>query len=199
MPQCTLRFQMDTIWFNQCANHVKYALNILLSPFKSTSCLLYLDDVIIFFQTAEDHISHVGAILKTVKRTGITLKLMKLELLTDKIIYLCQVVKPGGVETGKLRPESLREAMREAKVPKNQSQVRRLLGLCDAYRRFLKDFRLIPQPLNSRFRKEETVNRRPSCPRGKHFFQKLKYATHLTPKMASKKPFLPNYVDTDAS
>ena len=51
------------------------ALDIVLSGVRWQSCLIYLDDVIVFSRTTEDHLRHVDEILTLFRNAGVTLKL----------------------------------------------------------------------------------------------------------------------------
>ena len=80
-------------------------LDIVLSFFKWKSCLVYLDDVIIFSKDMESHFVHVEDILKALGQAGITLKLSKCSIFTETVKYLGHVITGGrsrnnGVEKG---------------------------------------------------------------------------------------------------
>ena len=59
-------------------------LDIHLSQYKWKSCLVYLDDVIIFSRNLDSHISPVEQVLSSLSRAGITVKLKKCEFFTKK-------------------------------------------------------------------------------------------------------------------
>ena len=44
---------------------------------KWQSCLIYLDDVIVYFKTEEEHIGHVDQVLRLLREAGVTLRLPK--------------------------------------------------------------------------------------------------------------------------
>ena len=95
-------------------------LDILLSRYKWQSCLIYLDDVIIYSNTVDDHFNHVDKILSALNAAGISLKLRKWEFFTDKVKYLGHVIRPGKLEIDRTRIA----ALEKAQPPKTQSELR---------------------------------------------------------------------------
>ena len=71
------------------------ALDIILSGARWQSCLIYLDDVIVFSRSTDEHLRHVREILTCLRRAGITLKLTKWSFFQPKVDYLGHVITPG--------------------------------------------------------------------------------------------------------
>ncbi len=67
-------------------------LDILLTGYRWRSCLVYLDDVIIFSSTFDEHLGHI---LQVLKGAGLSLKLRKCHFFSDKVDYLGHVIRPG--------------------------------------------------------------------------------------------------------
>ena len=61
------------------------ALDMVLTQFKWKTCLVYLDDVIIFSNSVEEHIRHVDEILTALEEAGVTLKISKCRFFTKKV------------------------------------------------------------------------------------------------------------------
>ena len=95
--------------------------------------LLYLDDLIIFSSTFEEHIERLDEILTRLGKAELRLKPSKCELFQEKVIFLGHLVTPAGVEPD---PEKV-AAVRDWPVPKNVTGVRAFIGLCSYYRRFI--------------------------------------------------------------
>ena len=94
---------------------------------------MYIEDVIIYSNTLDDHIHHVDEILTTLAEAGDTLKIDKCHFFQKEVEYLGNMVKPGTLQIDKTNVKSLRQA----KPPTNKTQVRSFLGLCNEYRRFI--------------------------------------------------------------
>ena len=123
--------------------------DILLGPYKWKSCLVYLDDVIIFSRDAESHFRHVEQVLNVLKDAGVSLKLKKCSFFADRVKYLGHVIRPGSLEID----ETVTAASRQAKQPRTQKEVRSFLGLCNIYRMFVPNFTDTEAPLNPLLRK----------------------------------------------
>ena len=132
-------------------------LDILLSPYKWRSCLVYLDDIIIFSKSVEEHFQQVKDILTTLKSAGISLKLKKCSFFTNKVKYLGHIIHPGTLEVNATHTI----ALKRAKHPTTQTQLRAFLRLCNVYRRFVPKYSHIAAPLNVLLCKGQPVNLRP--------------------------------------
>ena len=71
------------------------ALDIILSGVRWQSCLIYLDDVIVFSWSTVEHLRHVDEILTLLRRVGVTLKLTKFSFFQPTVDYLGHVITPG--------------------------------------------------------------------------------------------------------
>ena len=107
-------------------------------------CLIYLDDIIIFSSTFEEHLEHLEAVFARLKEHNLKLKASKCEFLKSEVKYLGHVVSEEGVKTD---PEKL-DALRSWPVPGNVKDVRTFLGFTGYYRRFIKNYASIARPLN---------------------------------------------------
>jgi len=119
------------------------ALEIILFGVKWQSCLIYLDDVIVYSQTEEEHIGHVDHVLRLRREAGVTLRLPKCLLFCTTVEYLGHEIQPGrlGVMDAHTR------ALREAHFPTNRSHVRSFVGMCNVFRRFVPIFARMAAPL----------------------------------------------------
>jgi len=120
------------------------ALDIILSGLKWRICLVYLDDVIIFSANAEQHFKDVDTVLHRLREAGVTLNLEKYTWFSDEVEYLGHIVRPGQLHVHKKNVE----ALKHAKLPTTKTQLKSFLGMCNVYRRFLKDFAKRAKPLN---------------------------------------------------
>ena len=113
----------------------------------------YLDDVIIYSETWEEHLQHVSEILRRLQTAGLTAKPSKCHFGTTQCVYLGHVV--GG---GQVRPQEQKLcAVREFPVPTTKKEVRVFLGLTGYYRRFIPVYSTIATPIT-----DLTKNKAPS-------------------------------------
>ena len=170
------------------------ALDMILTNYKWKTCLVYLDDIIVFSNSIEEHIRHVDEILDCLKRSGITLKIKKCKFFTKSVEYLGHIIRPGRLEIDHAHTASLKEAL----PPKNKSELRSFLGLCNVYRRFVHRFSHVSGPLNELLKKNSsdsfTLNETQL-----ESFQNLIGTILSPPALSLPRRDLPYSVDTDAS
>ena len=170
------------------------ALDIVLTRFKWKSCLVYIDDIIIFSKTVDEHIRHVDEILTTLAEANITLKISKCRFFSETVEYLGHLIKPGKLEIDSANTKSLRDAQ----PPTNKSQIRSFLGLCNVYRRFIKNFAVLAFPLNQLLRKNTPDSFELNEEQMKSFHKFIDIICS-PPVLALPTRNLPYILDTDAS
>ena len=107
-------------------------------------CLIYLDDVIIFSSTFQEHLDRLEAVFFRLRQHNLKLKASKCEFMRSQVTYLGHVVSEDGIQTD---PEKT-EAIKSWPTPKTVKDVRSFLGFAGYYRRFIKNFASIARPLN---------------------------------------------------
>lgn len=107
-------------------------------------CLIYLDDIIIFSDTFESHLSRLEAVFQRLHEYNLKLKASKCEFFRTQVTYLGHVVSEHGIKTD---PEKLK-VLKDWPIPNSVKDVRKFLGFAGYYRRFVKGFARIVRPLN---------------------------------------------------
>ena len=134
----------------------------------------YLDDLIIFSDTWEGHLQHLGEILGRLERTNLTAKPGKCRFGMNNCVYLGHRVGSGQVE-----PETSKvKAVESFPTPVTKKNVRAFLGLTGYYRRFIPNFSTISAPLSDLTKKRVSnqVEWTSSC---EEAFQLLTSPNHL--------------------
>ena len=108
-------------------------------------CIIYLDDVIIFSRTPEEHLQRLRLVLQKLRAAGLKLKPSKCEFFKDNISYLGHIVSKDGVETD---PKKI-QVIVDWPVPKTVYDVRSFLGFSNYYRKFMYRYSQIANPLNT--------------------------------------------------
>ena len=98
-------------------------------------CLVYIDDIIIFSKTVEDHLTQLDIVYSRLKSAGLKLKPKKCNLFRKKVQYLDHVLSDEGIQT---YPEKTK-AIEDGSVPHTVKEIRSSLGLCSYHRRFVPD------------------------------------------------------------
>ncbi len=73
------------------------AIDVILSGIKWQHRLVYLDEVIVFSNTMEQHVAHLDHILGLLRAAGVSLKLKKCDFFTLSVNYLGHVIRPGRI------------------------------------------------------------------------------------------------------
>ena len=106
-------------------------------------CIIYLDDVVVYAPTVEEHLKRLEGVFQKLKAAGLKLKPSKCELFKKSISYLGHVVSEEGVRTD---PKKI-EALQKWERPHNVHTVRRFLGFVNYYIKFIRDYSKIARPL----------------------------------------------------
>ena len=90
-------------------------------------CLIYLDDIIIFSSTFDEHLGHLEAVFKRLQEHNLKLKPSKCEFLRNRVVYLGHVVSEEGIHTD---PSKI-EAVKTWPIPKCKKMYANSLGSRD--------------------------------------------------------------------
>ena len=105
---------------------------------------VYIDDVLVFSQTLEEHWKHLDLVLERLEKAGLKLQPTKCHFIRTEVEYLGHVISPEGLKTN----EKLVAAVKEFPTPKDLKELRRFLGLSSYYRRFIPQFAKLAGPLH---------------------------------------------------
>ncbi|XP_036001527.1 alpha-1,3-mannosyl-glycoprotein 2-beta-N-acetylglucosaminyltransferase b isoform X1 [Fundulus heteroclitus] len=111
----------------------------------------YLDDVIIYSNSWEEHVSHLARVLEKIGEAGLTLNILKCVWAQQETRYLGY-----HLGRGKVRPQMDKiEAIQKCPRPRTKKEVRSFLGLAGWYRRFVPHFATLASPLTSLTAKDQ--------------------------------------------
>ena len=96
-------------------------------------CIIYLDDIIIFSKTPEEHIERLRGVFEKLSAAGLRLKPSKCEFFKSRITYLGHIVSKDGIETEKKKVI----AIQEWPIPKTVTEVHSFLGFMNYYLKFI--------------------------------------------------------------
>ena len=106
---------------------------------------VYLDDVLIFSRTMEEHLVHLQLVLDRIIQAGLKLRPSKCHFVKQEVRYLGHTVTPDGLKPN----DDQLLAVKGYPPPQNVKELRRFLGLASYYRRFIKQFAKIAHPLHA--------------------------------------------------
>ena len=119
----------------------------------------YLDDIIIWSKTEEEHLLHLQTVFQRLESAGLKLKREKCHFFREKIEYLGHTVTPEGI-----RPcDDKVEAVWRLQPPTTVREVKGLIGFASYYRRYVPNFSRIVKPLTALTRKNKEFNWSREC------------------------------------
>jgi len=119
------------------------AIDMVLGALKWKSCLVYLDDIIVFSQSAGEHVEHLREVFAALRGAGVSLKAKKCHFFQEEVEYLGHIVGRGQFQ---VQDKNIRK-LKEASPPRCKKDLRSFLGMCNVYRRFVKDYAQVARPL----------------------------------------------------
>ena len=165
-------------------------------------CIVYLDDVIVFSSTPEEHLERLEAVFKKLSDAGLKLKPSKCKFFQSSLTYLGHLISEEGIATD---PSKI-QAVKEWPVPESVSQVKSFLGFVGYYRRFIKGFSKIAKPLYALTKGLESQSKRVAQgtmvmwgEEEQRAFNQLKQACITAPILGYPDYELPFILHTDSS
>ena len=154
--------------------------------------IVYLDDILVFSETEEEHRIHVQRVLERLREHNLHAKLDKCTFHTDTIEYLGFIVSPSGLSMDTAKTQ----VIRDWPPPRNVKDVQSFLGFANFYRRFIANYSDIVTPMNRLTRKDTPFVWSPECQAA---FEALKDAFTTAPILTHFDPANPIVIETDGS
>ena len=120
-------------------------MDCVLSGLLWKSCLVYLDDVIVFSKTFEEHQEHLEQVFGALAEANLKIKPSKCRFFEEQVVYLGHTLTRAGITTEDVKVEKIKQWP----TPRNLHDVRSFLGLANYYRTFVPGFSDIAEPLIS--------------------------------------------------
>ncbi|WVZ71633.1 hypothetical protein U9M48_020200 [Paspalum notatum var. saurae] len=168
------------------------AMNTIFQPLLRKSVLVFVDDILVYSKTLEEHVQHLQEVFQILSQHQLFLKRSKCSFATQSLEYLGHIISGAGVSTD---PSKI-EAIANWSVPTDLKQLRGFLGLSGYYRKFIRHYGIISRPLYDLLKKNTIFQWTPQL---QQCFDNLKQALTSAPVLA-----LPDFtqsftVETDAS
>src|SRR6266436_2510850 len=167
-------------------------INEVLRDLMDICMVGYLDNILIYSDSLEDHQDHICEVLHCLHMVGLYANLKKCKFHMDTVEYLRFILSPKGLQMDPTKVSTIQDWPKPRKV----QDVQAFLGFTNFYQRFIHDYSETTLPLNHLCKKSTTW----------HFgmeeakaFQNLKKAFGSALVLAHWAPDLPMTVETDAS
>jgi transposase InsO family protein len=169
-----------------------------LSGLLDTICVVYLDDILIYSQTEEEHQTHLRQVFDRLREYELYVKLKKCEFFQPEVEFLGYIIGRDGV---KMTPDRVK-AIKEWPTPKTYRDVQVLLGFANFYRRFIAKYSHLVAPLTSLLKGSLKGVKHGDMdwgPLQQEAFEALQDAFQTAPILRHWDPLRETRVETDAS
>jgi len=107
-------------------------------------CAVYIDDMIVYSGSFEEHLEHIQIVLKTLQEASLQVRMDKCQWFTNEVDYLGYRITGNGLE-----PQNTKlDVIKNSTPPRDRSQLMTFLGTLGYYRQFVKEYSKIARPLN---------------------------------------------------
>ena len=158
--------------------------------------LVYLDDILIYSKTYEDHENHVRQVLNRLRDAKLVANIKKTELFKTELEFVGFHISAAGI----LPSKSKVKAIQDWPVPTNVQMVRQFIGLCSHYRRFIRGFSSITSCLTDLTKgtgaKKRSIVWTQECQAA---FEKIKNCMTAAPVLLPPDPAKPYIIEVDSS
>ncbi|XP_052176706.1 uncharacterized mitochondrial protein AtMg00860-like [Diospyros lotus] len=152
-------------------------MNRVFRPFLDKFMIVFIDDILIYSPSEEEHESHLRIILQTLQEHKLYAKFSKCEFWLYQVAFLGHVVSAEGISVDPVKIA----AMTNWKQPQSVTEVKSFLGLAGYYRKFVEGFSKIASPLTKLTQKGVKFDWNKRC---EESFQKLKTKLTTAPVLA---------------
>ena len=118
-------------------------MNRILQPYLNQFVVVYLDDILIYSRTEEEHLKHIDLVLEILKKNKLYANKEKCHFFQTEVEFLGNIVGRGTI---RMDPSKI-STVTQWPTPTTVTEVRSFLGLCNHFRKFIKDFASIASPL----------------------------------------------------
>lgn len=170
-------------------------INEVLHEHLDDFCVAYLDDILIYSESEDDHKRHLDQVISKLKAAGLWLDIFKSEFMVKEVKFLGVVLTTDGI---KMDPEKV-QAVQDWATPTTIKHVQEFVGFANFYRRFIDNFSRLIRPLMDLIPKVGGKQLLPWSEKAAKAFADLKLAFTTAPVLAHFDPDLETVVETDAS
>jgi len=187
-------FEFNVMPFGLCNAPATFQrlMDCVLAGLQWSSCLVYIDDVIIIGRSFDEHLHHLQQVFDRLKSAGLKIQPSKCHFLQREVNFLGHIVSSTGVSPDPSKTSKIKDWP----VPQSVQEVQQFLGLANYYRRFIKNFATIAKPLHQTTERKKPFQWTPECEQA---FTQLKTCLTTAPILAMPDWTKPFIVDTDAS
>ncbi|GJU77793.1 putative reverse transcriptase domain-containing protein [Tanacetum coccineum] len=126
-------------------------MNWVCKPYLDKFVIIFIDDILIYSKSKEEHAEHIKLILELLKKEELYAKFSKCNFWLSKVQFLGHVIDSEGIHVDPAKIESIKNWV----SPKTLIEIRQFLGLAGYYRRFIEGFSKIAKPMTKLTQKND--------------------------------------------
>ncbi|GBP03435.1 Retrovirus-related Pol polyprotein from transposon 297 [Eumeta japonica] len=129
-------------------------MNETLRDFINKTCVVYLDDILIFSTSLKEHVKAITDIFRVLEAANLKIQVDKCNFMKKETEFLGHILTKEGL---KPNPNKIK-VIQELELPRTEKQIKSFLGLTGYYRKFVKDYAKVAQPMTKYLRKGAKIN-----------------------------------------
>ncbi|GBG88265.1 hypothetical protein CBR_g46831 [Chara braunii] len=170
----------------------QHAMNRIFHDYLDKFVIVYLDDILVFSKTVEEHVAHLDKVLSLLRQHKFKINGEKCEFGRTRVLYLGHEISAEGLKPDDAKVASIRDWPR----PQSVTEMRSFLGMTGYYRTFVKNYSIVAAPLTDLTRLDTPWEWTDECEAA---FRHLKHALTHYEVLKLPDPDKPFIVTTDAS
>ncbi|GKV41043.1 hypothetical protein SLEP1_g48622 [Rubroshorea leprosula] len=167
-------------------------MNKVVHPFVDKFVVVYLDDIVVYSETLEEHVQHLRQVFQVLRENELYVKPEKCSFAQQEVMFLGHRVGHGKISMDSAKVHAIQEWEPPSSVP----ELRSFLGLVNYYRRFIQGYSARATPLTDLLKKKVSWEWTAECQRA---FEDLKQVVSQEPMLALPDYGRPFEMHTDAS
>ena len=185
-------FQVMPFGLTNAPSTFQDMMNHIFSDMLDLGLITYMDDILIYAKTREEHDNLVRETLKRLQENGLAVSADKCVWRTTEVEFLGYVLSREGVKMANDKVD----AVLSWKTPESLTEVQSFLGFANFYRRFIQDYSRVARPLTELTKKSEKWAWNNEAEAA---FKELKQRFTTAPILAHFDATKPVIIETDAS
>lgn len=150
-------FQRMPMGLKNSPSTFQRVMDNVLKDLQNTVCLVYLDDIIVYSTSLQEHIVNLQKVFQRLRESNLKIQMDKSEFLKLETAYLGHVISRDGI---KPNPDKI-SAIQNYPIPKTPKEIKQFLGLVGYYRKFIPDFARLTKPLTHCLKKGNKITMNP--------------------------------------
>jgi len=113
-------------------------------------CVVYLDDILIFSTSLKEHIQAINEIFQILEKKNLKIQVDKCNFMKKETEFLGHILTKEGIKPNPNKIVIIEKLL----LPRTEKQIKSFLGITGYYRKFIKDYAKVAQPITKYLKKK---------------------------------------------